>query len=107
MNIDKSIRQLQESLDNIADAIVNQNKIRAFEIKGIVGNLGILREYLCRTAEQGEPKPLPTTKVKTSPPATPKGEICLTCGHMVLPHWKYCQECGSYLLHDGGKLLLT
>ena len=64
VDVDKSIGQLQESLDNISDAIANRNRIRALQIKGVIGNLGILRQYLCRIAGQEEPKPLPSDNIK-------------------------------------------
>jgi len=52
MNIDVSIQQLQEQLDSIADGVFNANAIRAREIKGVIGNLGILREHLSRNSDQ-------------------------------------------------------
>ena len=60
-------------------------------------------------SEQGEPKSLRTTKVKTSPeePATPKGEICLCEEHDFWQlfrdrysqlHFDFCPSCGKLLL---------
>ena len=70
MDVDKSIMQLQETLDNIADAIINQNKLRAFEIKGVIGNLGILRQYL----SEKQPDQPPQCKIDYS------NHPCVLCG---------------------------
>lgn len=34
-----------------------------------------------------------------------RDEICASCHSVVKSHWKYCQECGSYLNRMGGRKL--